>query len=347
MGYRKILFICGSINQTTMMHKISKYLGENDLFFTPYYGDGLIKKLAGAGYLDFSILGGQFRKNTLAYLRKNNLQIDLEGKTNNYDLIITCSDLVIPDNIKDKKIILVQEGMTDKENLMYYLVKWLNLPRYLASTSATGLSNRYDYFCVASEGYREFFIKRGLDPKKLIVTGIPNFDNCRHYIFNNFPYKNYVLAATSDSRETFKYENRKKFIEKCVEIADGRQLVFKLHPNEYVARAEREINKYAPGSIIFSSGNINHMIANCDALITKFSTVVYIGMALGKKVYSDFDLSQLERMVPVQNNGASAKNIAIKARELLREKEARIYYIPKTRLAGKIRMLKKRLLKVA
>ncbi len=43
-------------------------------------------------------------------------------------------------------------------------------------------------------------------------------------------YHNFVLVATSDMRETYKYENRKKFIKKAYKIADGRQLIFKLHP---------------------------------------------------------------------------------------------------------------------
>ncbi len=52
------------------------------------------------------------------------------------------------------------------------------------------------------------------------------------------------------------------------------------------------------------------MIANCDILITPYSSVVYIGIVLGKKVYSAFELSELMSMVPIQNGGKSAKNIA-------------------------------------
>jgi hypothetical protein len=48
----------------------------------------------------------------------------------------------------------------------------------LAGTAATGLSDAYHAFCVASEGYRDFFIRKGARPEKIIITGIPNFDNC-------------------------------------------------------------------------------------------------------------------------------------------------------------------------
>lgn len=314
---KKILFICGSLNQTTMMHQIAVQLGDADCFYTPYYTDGFLNILVRNGLLDFTILGGNARHLTENYLNEHRLPIDYNGSSYDYDLVVTCSDLIIPKNIRSKPVVLVQEGMTDPENFMFHLVRWLKLPRYLASTSTTGLSNAYNVFCVASEGYRELFIGKGVQPEKIAVTGIPNFDNCRRYLDNDFPHRHYVLVATSDMRETFKYENRKKFIAYCSSIAAGRQLIFKLHPNEDVERATREINRYAPGALVFDSGNTNHMIANCDVLITRYSSVVYVGLALGKEVYSDFDLDQLKRLVPLQNGGTSAGNIAGICRRLL------------------------------
>ena len=308
---KKILFICGSLNQTTMMHRISGHLNDRyDCWFTPFYADGFLNILTKKGYLDFSILGGKFKEDTDNYLYVNKLKVDFRGVKNDYDLILTCTDLITQKNLKGKKVILVQEGMTDPKNLFYYTAKYLGLPRVLASTSTTGLSNSYDYFCVASEGYKNMFIKNGVNPKKLKVTGIPNFDNCHKYLKNNFPNKNYVLVCTSDTRETFKYENRKKFIKKVVKIANGRQIIFKLHPNENVERAMKEIKNYAPGSLVFSEGNTSEMIANCHTLITKFSSVVYIGLALGKEVFSDFNLEHLKTLLPNQNGGTSSAKIA-------------------------------------
>lgn len=317
------------MNQTTQMHKISKELTDYEAYFTPYYSQGYwyIQALRSVGLMDFSILGGQAKQNTINYLKENNLNIDFEGKRNDYDLVFTCSDMLIPKNIRDKKIILVQEGMTDPENLGFYLVKRFNLPRWIGGTATTGISNAYEYFCVASEGYKDLFIKKGADPKKIVVTGIPNFDNCAMNLNNNFPHKGYVLVATSDMRETYKYENRKKFIEKAVKIADGKQIIFKLHPNENYDRAVREINKYAPGSLVFQKEKIDPMIANCDILITRFSSVVYIGLALGKQVYSEFDLQELKRLLPIQNGGTSAKNIANVAKKFLEAAESSSVYL--------------------
>lgn len=307
---KKILFICGSLNQTTMMYKISQQLPEYDQYFSPYYADGFLKMLLKAGLVEYTVLGGKFRKNTEKFLAERNLKLDYEGKQNDYDYVFTCSDLYIPKNIKNKKIVLVQEGMTDPEKLNYYIVRYLGLPRYLAATSMTGLSHAYDLFCVASEGYRDFFIKKGCNPDKIVATGIPNFDNCKENFNNDFPYKNYVLVCTSDARETISYENRKKTILDAVKIANGKQLIFKLHPNEKVERATKEINMYAPEALVFAAGNTNEMIANCDTLITRYSTVVYVGIALGKEVYSYFDIEMLKRLTPMQNGGNSHRNIA-------------------------------------
>jgi hypothetical protein len=307
---KKILFICGSLNQTTITYQISRHLKEYDLFFTPYYTDGLLHFFVRAGLLNFTILGGQAKRSTETYLTDNFCRIDYQGKSNNYDLVVTCSDLIIPNNIKSKQIILVQEGMVDPENIKYHMVKKLKLPHFFANTSMTGLSHSYQAFCVASQGFKDLFVNKGISPDIIRVTGIPNFDNVQQYCDNDFPNRDYVLAATSQLRETFKYENRKKFIQKAVAIANGKQIIFKLHPNEKKERAIREIKKYAPDSLIFPSGNTNHMIANCDTLITKYSSVVLVAQALGKKIHSDLDDAFLKDISPVQNNGRSAKNIA-------------------------------------
>jgi hypothetical protein len=302
-----------------MMHDISRYLHEFNCYFTPYYADGIVGFFSRTPVLNFSILGGQFRKNTTDYILSHNLKLDFGGRHRDYDVVITCSDLIIPRNILNSKIILVQEGMTDPENWAYHLVKLLKLPRWLASTSATGLSNVYNYFCVASEGYKDFFIKKGVNPDSIVVTGIPNFDNCKKFLDNEFRFKDYVLAATSDSRETYKFENRKKFIKEVNRIASGRQIIFKLHPNELYDRAAEEINRWSPGALIFQNGNTDHMIANCSVLVTRYSSCAYVGLALGKDVHSAFDIEELKKLLPIQNGGKSALNIAEVAQSLISE----------------------------
>lgn len=321
---KKILFIGGSLNQTKMAHAVARHLQDYyACYFTPYYADGLFRKLAEVGWMNFTVLGGKPRRQTEAYLAEHKLPVDYRGERHTYDLVVTTSDLMIQKNIRDKKIILIQEGMTDPETIMFYLVKWFRLPRYLASTATTGLSDAYEYFCVASEGYKELFVRKGANPDKLLVTGIPNFDNVAQYLDNDFPYHNYVLVATSNARETFKFDNRMKFLRDVVDIARGRQLIFKLHPNENFKRATREIRSLAPEALIYTDGDIAPMIANCDVLITQYSTVSYIGLALGKEVHSYFDVAMLKRMTPMQNGGTSGEAIARVCRRVLEEDAAK------------------------
>ena len=248
----KILFIGGSLNQTTIMHKISKELIECDAYFTPYYASGPLWVMTKLKMLEFTIMGGQFKQKTLEYIKNNNLKLDFEGKNDNYDLVFTSQDLIVPRNIKKFKTILVQEGMTDPPDWRYHVTRFLGLGRWCASTSMTGLSHMYDYFCVASEGFREQFIDRGVNPSKIRVTGIPNFDDLDKLTNLQFEHKNFVLVATSDVRETTKYENRKKFLLDAKKIAGDKQIIVKLHPNEIINKRTAEVKKYLPEALVYS-----------------------------------------------------------------------------------------------
>jgi hypothetical protein len=303
------------------MYQISEFLKEDfECFFTPFYCDGVYRTFQKFGWLDFTIIGGQNRRRTEAFLADKKVKIDYAGQSGDYDLALICTDLIVPKNLLNKPLILVQEGMTDPENIFFHIARKLRpvgMPLWIGSTSTTGLSDAYDKFCVASDGYRDLFIRKGVKPEKIAVTGIPNFDNCQEYLKNDFPHKGYVLVATTDTRENLKPDNRPAFIRKCVEIAKGRQIIFRLHPNEDPVRGRRECAKYAPGSLVYDVGNTNHMVANSDVVITQYSSVVYVGIALGKEVHSYFDLDSLRRLCPIQNGGTSASHIAKECRNYL------------------------------
>jgi hypothetical protein len=70
---------------------------------------------------------------------------------------------------------------------------------------------------------------------------------------------------------------------------------------------------------VFTTGSAEEMIANCDVLITRYSSTAFVGLALGKETHSDFDMDELRRLTPVQN-GSAALNIAKVCRQLLEEK---------------------------
>jgi hypothetical protein len=212
--------------------------------------------------------------------------------------------------------------MTDPENMFFRFWRrhsWF--PRWLAGTAVTGLSDLYTMFCVASDGYKRHFVTKGVNPEKIVVTGIPNFDNCRQFLNNTLPDRDYVLVCTSDIRETLGREDRKALIVKAVRIANGRPLFVKLHPNERVGRAKREIERYAPHARVFVTGPTEEMIANCSVLITRFSSTAYVGLALGKEVHSDFDIDELRQKMPIQT-GAAAQAIAGVCRQLLHGAES-------------------------
>lgn len=303
---KKILFIGGSMNQTTQMHQISRWLPEADHFFSPFFCDGLLGKAADMGLLEFTIMGHKRASRALGYYRSEQLAVDSKGFMHHYDLVVTCTDLIVPRHLRKSPIVLVQEGMTEPETFFYHLARTFRwVPRWIAGTATTGLSDAYVRFCVASEGYRDLFVRKGVDPAKLVVTSIPNFDHCAQYLRNDFPHHDYVLVCTSDNRETFIYENRRKNILKYVQMAAGRQLIFKLHPNERVDRAREEIERYAPGSLVFHEGKTEEMIANCCMLIAQFSSTIFVGSALDKEVHCGLDSDELRRLTPLQNNAAA------------------------------------------
>jgi len=312
-----ILFICGSLNQTTMVHKVARHMGEYNCYFTPFYTDGILDIAARTGWLDFTVLGGRHLRDTKEYLADHRLPVDERGKGRNYDMVITASDLILQRNIRGKRLVLVQEGITEPETWVYHAVKQFKLPRFLANTSTNGLSDAYDIFCVASEGYAQHFIRKGVRPEKIAVTGIPNFDDLQSNRRNDFPFHGHVLVATTPLRETFRRDDRIGFIKRCVQIASGRQLIFKLHPTENVARAMREIESHAPDAKVFMDGNVYHMIANASTVVTQQSTCTFVAVALGKEVFTYLDVDELTRLMPIQNGGTSAQRIARIARRVL------------------------------
>jgi len=316
----RILFICGSMNQTTQMHQISRHLTGYGQAFTPFYCDGVQEAMRRLKLLEFTIIGEKLAGRCHQYLRASDLAIDYQGRRGPYDLVVTCSDVLVQKNIRGNRIVLVQEGITDPEDGAFRLVqRHRSLPLWIAGTAATGLSDAYRAFCVASDGYRDLFIGKGAKPEKIVVTGIPNFDNCARYLDNTFPHRHYVLVCTSPLREVFRGEDRPAFICNAVALAKGRPMIFKFHPNEDMVRAESEVRQYAPGALTFTEGSAEEMIANCDVLITRYSSTAFVGLALGKETHSDFPADDLHRLLPVQNNEA-AKNIADVCRQVIADR---------------------------
>jgi hypothetical protein len=317
----RALFIGGSINQTTQLHAVARQMPEVEVWFSPYYGDISISLFRRLRLIEGTIAGEKLVQRCLRYLREHGLAVDEGGRQNSYDFAITSSDVVIPRNLRGVPLIAVQEGILDPDGVMSRIVQRCPrlLPRWLAGTAATGLSGAYDRFCVASEGYRELFVRRGAPADRVVVTGIPNFDDCEAFRALGFPRSGYVLICTSDARETMKLDDRRRFLRWAAEIAGSRPTIVKLHPNERRERATREIAQFLPHALILAEGPTEAMIANADVLVTQYSSTAFVGLALGKEVHSYHSIEELRRLVPVQNRCA-ARNIASVCRDVVRER---------------------------
>src|SRR5215813_2351039 len=292
------------------MIAIGRALSDHRCYYTPFYCDGHLLRASRRGQLDFTVLAGPLRERTVAFLRDAKLPIDDRGEAREYDLIVTCTDLILQDNIEGRRIVLVQEGLTEREGFLFWLVKHLGIPRVFANTAAFGLSDGYEVFCVASPGARDLFRARGVRDEKMAVTGIPNFDDVDSYRDNDFPHRDFVLICTSNARETFKYHDRMRFLRDALTIAAGRPVIFKLHPAEQHERASREIRSIAPDALILTDGNTEQMIANSTAVVTGYSTVAFTAALLGKDVHSYIEPEVLRTMLPTQTGGTSAARIA-------------------------------------
>jgi hypothetical protein len=312
MATKHVLLIGGTLNQTKAMLAVGAHLSQHGhaCAYTPFYADGLLQWAADRGWLDFTALAGRLRDRAHRCLQDAGVPIDDRGTGRDFDLVVTCTDLVIQKNLRGRKVVLVQEGLTEPEGITYLAVRYLGLPRVMANTAAFGLSHHYAAFCVASHGYRDLYRRKGVRPDSMIVTGIPNFDHAERLRDNHFPHRDFVLVCTSNARETFKRDNRLRFLRDALRIADGRPVIVKLHPGERHDRAIREVHQVAPEALVLTDGNTEEMIANAGVVIAQYSTVVFTAAALGKELHSYLDPDMIRRLLPIQNGGRSAAAIA-------------------------------------
>lgn len=312
----RVLFIGGTINQAKMMHKISLHLQDLDCRFTPCYytswGARMLDRLFGIlRVARNTVLSQRIQESVISYLAKNDLSLDFMAQQGPYDLVVLGNDTFIPENVRNSKKILVQEGIIWPEGWRYRLGVRIPALLWITNSNGAGHSRSYDYFCVASQGYYEWFVSNGLDSKKLVVTGIPNFDNIHAESLNKtFEHENYVLVATHCLREDFEYENRAQLLLKTRALAEGKDIIVKLHPREDFQRSTREIHRILPEAIVYSDGDTDAMIAHCDVFMTTFSSTVFNALALNKPIgHCDRDMQTLMRLLPEQNARA-AENIA-------------------------------------
>jgi hypothetical protein len=84
----------------------------------------------------------------------------------------------------------------------------------------------------------------------------------------------------------------------------------------------REVERWAPNARCVTSGSGEVLAANCHTLVTEWSTLAYVGLALGKPTYSYRDLEHHKSLLPDQH-GRGAENIADVCRRVMARDSAR------------------------
>src|SRR5262245_26627825 len=105
---KNLLLICGTLNQTKAMIQIGSLLNARQCYYTPVDCDGHLLKASRRGQLDFTALAGPLREKSVRHLELAGVRIDERAEGHDYDLVVTCTDLIIQENIKGKRIVLVQ-----------------------------------------------------------------------------------------------------------------------------------------------------------------------------------------------------------------------------------------------
>src|SRR5262249_15228825 len=145
--------------------------------------------------------------------------------------------------------------------------------------------------------------------------------DCASYAKNEFPHRDFVLVCTSDGRETGKLDDRSQFLDRVRNLALGRPVIFKLHPNEIVARAEADIAEAFPQAFVSADASAEQMAAICEAVISEWPSLPLVGWPLGKGLPPDFDWHYPGGRLPIQNRGPPPKLTAREGLEVLREVE--------------------------
>ncbi len=310
----RCLFVCTTGYNASVLRLVASALHDWDCWFSPVYSAHNLtyRFVSKLGIIKHTTLNPYYLKKVIQSMEGLGLRMDI-GAKNSYDLIVLGNDFYMPQDLRSRSPkVLVQEGWVWTKNWRRWLCEHTFLPPWFAVGDGIGLSRNYDYFCVASQGYKELFKQSGIDEHRLVVTGLPTLDaveqDFAHFVDETRESK-FVLVTTHPSREYFEGENRKQLLMKARRVAKGFPIVVKLHPNEDFVRATREIAEWLPEAKVVVDVDVNYLIANCSALVTTYSTTIYYALLLGKDVYCSYPTNEIRKLLPEQN-GQAAHRIA-------------------------------------
>lgn len=207
------------------------------------------------------------------------------------------------------------------QQLASALAKKYNIPT-LACSAAIDTGNARSYIrhlhankvAAMGEISKEIYLESGLEPARIIVTGIAHFDQ----LFNRNteldsqvlmscgidPGKKYIIFTTDNIDYNETETMLIGVINATMKIGDI-QLVVKVHPGEDIEKYQILADKYHDSRInIVKDIDLYALISNCELLITKYSTTALEAMMIDKQVIT-INLSGEPTPVPYAEEGAA------------------------------------------
>lgn len=171
-----------------------------------------------------------------------------------------------------------------------------------------------DKFAAYGDFIKKIMVKRGVSPKKIVVTGNPKFDI---FLKNNYSrdkfyekfgipddYKLVVLATTTFFLGNTNEDIISATIE-CLKNLDKTQLIIKTHPSDNNTPIYKSIvKKLNSDAIVIQKHDIFDILNSCDILITVSSTVGLEAMIFGKTVIN-LNLTGSEELIPYSKSKAA------------------------------------------
>ncbi len=157
------------------------------------------------------------------------------------------------------------------------------------------------YITVAGKKEKDYFIKKGEDYDKIIVTGRPRYENLytgkisklteikdmiSGHVYQFEPKKFTILLTTSLHNQDFKSNEIfiSTVIQSLKELNLLNNLILKLHPMQDATVIKKILKKLNTSSIIIRDYNIFEIIKTCDLILSRNSTTVLESMIIGKPV---------------------------------------------------------------
>ena len=279
------------------------------------------------------------------------LQID-DGLTSDYSAL-----KVVPLRRTFLKIFrMIIRGVTLRGNAMPYLVLlatfiainnnpihslWKAMDRLIKLTYPVPSYVEGLNIAVMSPSAKDAYIKMGVPPEKVFVTGQPGFDRILQKKFNKNQLmtelripkdKNIVVLATQPLVGIiWTKEDRKKFIEiVCSAMSDftDKQLVIKLHPAENIEIYQEILAGIGEDkAIICQDVDIHDLLNACDLLMTVHSTVALEAMIFDKPVIT-INLTGKPDLFPYAESGAA---IGVYKEEDLVSAISKVLYDPRVK----------------